>query len=137
MNDDHELSLAMKRVNKAITAMLSGDPQPYIDCWANSPDATLFGAWGPMEHGAKAVINTFQWVGSRFTGGHAEVEHTVVGQSGDLAYTVGFERGPASVDGGPSKEMVIRVTHIYRRFGSDWKLVHRHADFPPPDQRKR
>src|SRR5262249_49748882 len=136
MNDSHELSLAMQRVDKAVTAMRSGDPQPYIDCWANSPDATLFGAWGPMEHGAKAVTNTFHWVGSRFTGGHAEVEHTVVLPSGALAYTVGCERGPASVGGGPSKEMVIRVTHIYRRFGVDWKLVHRHADFPPPDQRK-
>jgi len=136
MKDNHELSLAMQRVDKALTAMRSGNPQPYIDCWADSPDATLFGAWGPMEHGTKAVTDTFRWVGTRFTGGHTDVEHTVVAQSGDLAYTVGFERGPASVDGGSSKEMVIRVTHIYRRDGADWKLVHRHADFPPPDQRR-
>jgi hypothetical protein len=54
----------------------------------------------------------------------------------DLAYTVGFERGPASVDGGPEREMVIRVTHIYRRFGEEWMLVHRHADFPPADQHR-
>ena len=52
--------------------------------------------------------------------------------SGDLPDTVGFEHGPASVDGFPEQEMVIRVTHIYRRFGAEWKLVHRHADFPPP-----
>jgi hypothetical protein len=32
--------------------------------------------------------------------------------------------------------MVIRVTHIYRCFGEDWRLVHRHADFPPADERK-
>jgi ketosteroid isomerase-like protein len=89
-----------------------------------------------MEHGAKAVTDTFRWVAGRFTGGRAEVEHTVVAQSGDLAYTVGFERGPASVAGGPSKEMIIRVTHIYRRDGGNWSLVHRHADFPPPDERK-
>jgi ketosteroid isomerase-like protein len=136
MSDDRELSLAIKRVNEAATAMRSGNPEPYIDCWTDSPDATLFGAWGPMEHGAKAVTDTFQWVARRFTGGHADIEQTVVAQSGDLAYTVGFERGPASVAGGPSKEMIIRVTHIYKRDGTDWKLVHRHADFPPPDQRK-
>ena len=82
------------------------------------------------------MTDTFQWVASKFTGGRADVEHAVIAQSGDLAYTVGFERGPASVAGGPSKEMVIRVTHIYRRDGADWKLVHRHADFPPPDQRR-
>jgi hypothetical protein len=28
------------------------------------------------------------------------------------------------------------VTHIYRRFGDEWMLVHRHADFPPADQRR-
>src|SRR5262245_18804013 len=105
MNGSDELSLALQRVDKALTAMRSGDPQPYIDCWANSPDATLFGAWGPIEHGAEAVTNTFHWVGSRFTGGHAVVEHAVVAQSGDLAYTVGFERGPASVGGRTGKEM--------------------------------
>jgi ketosteroid isomerase-like protein len=32
--------------------------------------------------------------------------------------------------------MVIRVTHIYRRVDNEWKLVHRHADFPPPNQRQ-
>src|SRR5262252_1145019 len=113
MKDNHELSLATQRVDKALTAMRSGNPQPYIDCWADSPDATLFGAWGPMEHGAKAVTETFRCVASRFSTGRADVEDRVVAQSGDLAYTVGFERGPASVAGGPSKEMIIRVTHIY------------------------
>ena len=46
MNDDPELSRAVQRVDAAGTAMRSGDPQPYTDCWATSPDATLFGAWG-------------------------------------------------------------------------------------------
>jgi ketosteroid isomerase-like protein len=32
--------------------------------------------------------------------------------------------------------MTIRVTHTYRRYGDAWRLVHRHADFPPPDQRR-
>ena len=33
--------------------------------------------------------------------------------------------------------MTIRVTHIYRRIDGEWYLVHRHADFPPSDQRAR
>jgi ketosteroid isomerase-like protein len=88
------LDRAIRRVEDAVMTIRSGDPQPYIDCWADDPDVTLFGAWGPIE------------------------------------------RGPASVDGGPEREMVIRVTHIYRRFGEEWMLVHRHADFPPADQRR-
>ena len=117
-------------------AMYNGDPGPMIDYWAASDDVTLFGAWGPIEKGHKAVTDTMRWVGSRFTSADAvDLEHTVIASSGDLAYTVGFERSHVSVDGGPPRDVVLRVTHIYRRIDGDWKLMHRHADFPPPDQR--
>ena len=58
-----------------------------------------------------------------------------VHRSGDLAVTIGFDRGTAQVDGGPVIEMVIRVTHVLRREPDGWRLVHRHADFPPTDLR--
>jgi ketosteroid isomerase-like protein len=77
-----------------------------------------------------------RWVGSRFTSADAvNLEHTDMASSGDLAYTVAFERTHVSVDGGPPRDAVLRVTHIYRRIDGDWKHMHRHADFPPPDQR--
>jgi ketosteroid isomerase-like protein len=63
-------------------------------------------------------------------------EDLVSFESGDLAYTVGFERGKVEVDGGPRRPMTIRVTHVYRRIDGVWQLVHRHADFPPADQRQ-
>jgi hypothetical protein len=28
------------------------------------------------------------------------------------------------------------VTHVLRRIDGKWRLVHRHADFPPPNQRR-
>jgi ketosteroid isomerase-like protein len=37
--------------------------------------------------------------------------------------------------GGASAPMTIRVTHIYRRIDGNWRLIHRHPDFPPADQR--
>jgi ketosteroid isomerase-like protein len=60
----------------------------------------------------------------------------VVVQSGDLAYTVGLERGRVCVDGSEPFDMTIRVTHVLRRVENRWWLVHRHADFPPADQRR-
>jgi ketosteroid isomerase-like protein len=133
---DDAFATALEQQDTAVAAMLDGDPGPFINSWASDDDVTLFGAWGPIEKGHKAVTDTMRWVGSRFTGADAVgVEHTVIASSGDLAYTVGFERSHVSVAGGPPRDMVIRVTHIYRRIGGDWKLMHRHADFPPPDQR--
>jgi ketosteroid isomerase-like protein len=126
---------AREQVRAALAAMGSGRPEPYIDCWAASDDATLFGAWGPIEKGHDRLTETFRWVGDRFKGGALVPEDVVSFESGDLAYTVGFERGEVSVDGSPARPMTIRVTHIYRRIDGEWHLIHRHADFPPPDQR--
>jgi len=136
MSNDNSLTHALERVRTALAAMGSGDPEPYIDCWAASDDATLFGAWGPIEKGYQRLAETFRWVGGRFKGGPLVPENTVVFTSGDLAYTVGFEHGEVMIDGGAKHPMSIRVTHIYRRFGEEWQLVHRHADFPPQDQRR-
>jgi ketosteroid isomerase-like protein len=132
---DSGLAEAREQVRLALAAMASGNPEPYIALWPENEDVTLFGAWGPIEHGYQNLTDTFRWVGRRFTGGALVPEDTVVYASGDLAYTAGFERGDVSVDGGPSQPMTIRVTHIYRRIDDAWRLVHRHADFPPPDQR--
>ncbi len=49
--DDRTFTHAQERVRKALEAISSGDPQPYIDCWAEADDVTLFGAWGPIERG--------------------------------------------------------------------------------------
>jgi ketosteroid isomerase-like protein len=126
---------ALARVKAALAAMGSGDPRPYAELWAESDDVTLFGAWGPIERGTVRLAETFRWVGSRFSGGALVPEDTIAFASGDLAYTVGFERGQVSVDGGPVRPMTLRVTHLFRRIDGEWRLVHRHADFPPADQR--
>jgi ketosteroid isomerase-like protein len=59
----------------------------------------------------------------------------VVAISGDLAYTVGVEQVQVRVDGGAPILMRLRVTHVLRGVNGQWWLVHRHADFPPADQR--
>jgi ketosteroid isomerase-like protein len=133
---DQGLAAVIEKVRLALAAMGSGDPQPYMDLWANRDDVTLFGAWGPIEKGHQQLMDTFGWVGSRFSEGALVPEDVVTHVSGDLAYTVGFERGDVRVDGGPLIPMTIRVTHLYRRIDGEWRLVHRHADFPPADQRQ-
>jgi ketosteroid isomerase-like protein len=131
-----ELEETLRQTDAAIHAVTSGDPQPYIALWDDSPDVTLFGAWGPIERGPDALRATFEWVGRRFgPEGGLTPEHTVVQMSGSLAYAVGFERGLAQVDGRPPAPMTIRVTHVYRHTRGQWRLMHRHADFPPADQR--
>ncbi len=121
----------------ALVAIRQGDPAPYAASWSDSDDVTLFGAWGPIEQGHEQVTETFRWVASRFgPEGSCVQDLNTVHESGDLAVTIGMERGTAVVDGGEPVEMVIRTTHVYRRENGAWRLIHRHADFPPRDQRR-
>ncbi len=133
---DAALSRALERVADGLAAMGAGNPGPYAACWADSADVTLCGAFGPIEKGHHAVTRTFEWVGSRFSDGAIVPRYEVVDISGDLAYTVGLEQGTVRVDGGEPQPITIRVTHVFRRIEDDWWLVHRHADFPPPDPRR-
>ena len=132
---DPELSRTLDRLADALAAMGAGDPGPYAALWARSDDVTLFGAWGPVERGHDAVTRTFEWVGSRFSDGALDPTHDVVHVAGDLACTVGSEHGVVRVDGGEPRPMTLRVTHVLKRVDGEWRLVHRHADFPPADQR--
>ena len=45
VTDDEKLAEALEQVRGALAAMGSGNPEPYIDCWAESEDVTLFGAY--------------------------------------------------------------------------------------------
>jgi ketosteroid isomerase-like protein len=95
-----DLAAALDRVAAALAAMGTGDPAPYAALWPDSNDVTLFGAWGPIERGHDAATTTFTWVVRRFSDGALAPRHDVIGVSGDLACTVGFEHVEVRVDGG-------------------------------------
>jgi ketosteroid isomerase-like protein len=116
-------------------ALHRGDVEPRLAMWSHHDPVTLFGAWGPNKSGWDEVSRTFRWVASRFSeGGDYSFELIAAGVSGDLAYTVGYERMTVSVDGGSPLANMLRVTHVYRREDGEWKIVHRHGDHPPVDQ---
>ena len=96
--------------------------------WSRADDVSVFGAWGPCKQGWDELGRTFRWVVTRFGGGDLRCEDVIVNVSGDLAYTVGYERGTMVVDGGDPQPMTIRVTHIYRKEDGEWRLAHRHGD---------
>ncbi|MBT2442139.1 nuclear transport factor 2 family protein [Streptomyces sp. ISL-36] len=127
----------LQRQRAANDAMYQGDPEPFLAMWSQSDDVSLFGAFGPSRTGWPALRDTFRWVGGRFSDGDMRTEFEVVHAGTELAYTVGYERGEVSVDGGPRRAVAIRVTHLYRAEQGQWRLVHRHGDFPPKDESPR
>lgn len=136
MNElDDFLTRTINRQIKAEKAIHNGDPGPRLEMWSTKDPVTLFGAFGPCRSGTEEVTQTFRWVASVFSNCTSyEFELVAAGASGDMAYTVGYERSTRSVNGGPPEPSTLRVTHIYRKENGEWKIVHRHGDFPPADQ---
>ena len=113
-------------------ALHNGDVAPRLELWSAQDPVTLFGAYGVAKSGWDEVSETFRWIASRFSNlADYDFELVAAGASGDLAYTVGYERHSVSVEGGPVKPHVLRVTHVYRRENGEWKVVHRHGDEVP------
>ncbi|GHE45352.1 nuclear transport factor 2 family protein [Streptomyces vinaceus] len=132
VEDFSEVTLRRQRV--ANDAMYAGDPEPFMAMWSRSEDVSLFGAFGPCKTGWPALSEVFRWVGGRFSNGAMRTEFEVVHAGTELAYTVGYERGELSVDGGPVGPVAIRVTQMYRAEEGQWRLIHRHGDFAPVDE---
>ena len=129
------LASFLPRQVEADRAIHNGDMAPRMEIWSHADPVTLFGAFGPCNSGWDQVSRTFHWVASRFSSGtEFAFDLVAAGISGDLAYTVGYERSLRAVDGGPVEPSTLRVTHVYRREDGEWKIDHRHTDFLPVDQ---
>ena len=130
------LATGLKQQIDADFAIHDGDPEPRMALWSHTEPVTVFGAAVPLVSGWPELEETFRWLATRFSRSKAfDVELVAAGVSGDLAYTVGFEHSEYSFEGGPVRPATLRVTHIYRREDGEWRIVHRHGDHPPVDER--
>jgi ketosteroid isomerase-like protein len=124
------LADVLPRQEEEERALRNGDPEPRLRMWSSNDPVTLLGAAGAAGTGSgwERVSGMFRWIASRFSDCREyDFELVAAEVSGDLAYTVGFERSTMSMDGGPARPNVIRVTHVYRREDGQWKIVHRHG----------
>jgi len=128
MGTETEAFLAeiLPKQRAAEEAIHNGDPEPRLALWTRDDPVTVFGA-GLNGFGWAEVEPLFKTVASWFSDSEAyEFEVIAAGASGDLAYTVGYERNRVKVEGTPTT-----YTHVYRREDGEWRIVHRHGDSPP------
>jgi hypothetical protein len=63
-----------------------------------------------------------------FRNGKTDLELVQTYTCEDIVVLVMIERQTAEVGGLPAQDWSLRVTEVYRKAGSEWQLVHRHAD---------
>lgn len=124
------LEWVSSELKDAEIALHDGDATARRAIWSRAEPVTLFGALQSVV-GREEVDDVFSALERKFSGCTSYRFDIVAAEvMGDMAYTVGFEHLAGTVDGEP-RTYTLRATQIYRREGSDWRVVHRHGDRPP------
>jgi ketosteroid isomerase-like protein len=95
--------------------------------WSSREPVSVLGAWRSAT-GQEEMRTLFRTLAGTFSDCTSHVYDIVAAEViGDMAFTAGYERTQAAVNG-ERRRYVLRVTQVYRREDGEWKVAHRHAD---------
>jgi len=119
----------VRRAEEKNAAFIRGDMEQWSRLVRIAPDFTLMQPFGgPVSHGFDASPKRLAEMSRYFRNGHASLEVAQTYASEGMVVLVMIERQRIEVGGLPAQDWSLRVTEVYRKDGSDWQLVHRHAD---------
>jgi ketosteroid isomerase-like protein len=114
---------------KANEALLKGDSKTWTTLAPLGKDFVLFSPFGgtPSRY-ADYTPERIERMGRFFRNGKFAQEVVQTFVSDDMIVLATIERCNVEVGGLPAQDWALRVTSVFKREGSQWKLVHRHAD---------
>ena len=125
---NEDLSEFVRRTEEAADAWVRGDMNRYLDLVHHAAGFTLLAPnGGPVTRHEDRAAEFSGWT-SPFADGEARLEHVETHAWADTVVLAMIERQHGRIGDQPDQNLSSRVTHVYRRDGSDWLLVHRHAD---------
>ena len=119
--------------HKALDEIINGHPELYQSLYSRRDDVTLanpFAPFGPVSRGYAQVSESIARGASNYVEGHVvRFETFATFLTTEWGYIVEVERFEATIKGRDQRSpLALRVTTIVRREGTEWKVVHRHAD---------
>jgi ketosteroid isomerase-like protein len=126
---DEDIAGLVRRTAEANAALMNGDVGGYLALIKHAQDYTLMAPFGGAPtRGFDTSSERLAALARFFKAGTTDLELVQTYASGDLVVLVVIERQRAEVGGLPEQDWSLRVTLVYRREDSEWRLVHRHAD---------
>jgi ketosteroid isomerase-like protein len=125
---DEGLSELLRRTEEATSAFMRGDMDRYLALTPHARGFTLMNPFGGPPARYEDRAESLRAAASYFKAGEAKLEVADAHVWADTVVLVMIERQHGEVGGLPDQDWPLRVTQVYRRDGSDWLLVHRHAD---------
>ena len=124
---DEFIAWTQSRLRSAEMALHDGDARPRLALWSSREPVSVLGA-SRSAIGQEEVRELFNALAGTLSDCTSHVYDIVTADViGDLAFTAGYERTEATVNG-ERRRYVLRVTQIYRREDGEWRVAHRHGD---------
>jgi ketosteroid isomerase-like protein len=118
------------RATRGHIALMQGDVAGYLSAVSLDECFTLMSPFGgASSRGNRYTAEEWTAIGSFFRNGRDSTFELLASyRSADLAVLTAIERTHVEVGGLPAQPWTLRVTLVFRRHGSQWRLAHRHAD---------
>jgi ketosteroid isomerase-like protein len=124
-----EVAALVRVTEEANKALVRGDIDRYLALTRHAKDYVLMNPFGGTPtRGFEDTPERRAGMKKFFKSGTLDQEVVATWESGDLAVLVTIERMHGEVGGLPEQDWSLRVTQVFRRDGSGWQLIHRHAD---------
>ena len=126
---DAEVDELIEIMAEAASAFIGGDMPRYFALMNHTDDFTLMPPTGgdvsrDSENSPEQIAEMQRF----FRGGECTLEVVETYASGNLAVLVAVEHQHGEVGDYPEQDWSLRVTLVFRREESGWRLAHRHAD---------
>jgi ketosteroid isomerase-like protein len=126
---DDAVAKLVKLSEESNAVLMRGDIGRYRALLTLSNDFTLMSPFGGKpSRGSEYTAETWEKMGRFFRNGTFKQEVVQAYGSADMVALATIERPHVEVGGLPAQRWALRVTLVYRRDGTEWHLVHRHAD---------
>lgn len=116
------------RLRMAVQQLLRGRGDAYRELWSQAPDVTMMGAYGGLATGWPQVADAIDRAATSYADWQpAYQEEPIAAEAvGDLGYVILRETVTNSAAQGQTRSR--RVTLLYRREDSGWRIFHHHSD---------
>ena len=130
MSTEEDIRKASAKFYAGLNSTLNGDSTPMADVWSHNPDVSAMHPIDAIAVGWDEIRASWENFAKISSNGRVELRDQRICVGEDLAYETGFEH----VNGLLGKDQIqakYRVSNVYRREGSEWRMVHHHVDFDP------
>lgn len=126
---NEDVARLVRNSAEANSALVRGDIDGYLALIKHSKDYVLMSPFGgEPRRGFDGSEKSRKAMAQFFKSGTLDQELVATYNSDNLIVLVTIERMNGEIADLPKQDWSLRVTQVYCREGSDWQLVHRHAD---------